>query len=819
MPILKGFPPSNTISPDVRINELDLSFIPAAQGTANCGLVGFASKGPINQATLIQTAAQLHQTFGHPHPSTSDPYMIYAGEQYLSIASTLWIVRCADTSPTSPTQATTASVTVPGAGGVVQIISQTAGPYVFSANQFFRFRLNGVLSPHILVVLAGTYTASQLATTMNQQLNSTVDGIQFFVASSGTIGVESTFSYGPNASIELVSTLNAMYGPSSVTGLGTLMTAASVTGTASKYPNNSYQTNGNYDFTGIANGFLNIVIDGTGNVNIDNVVQQVVFPSQLLTISQVVSTINNLITAATIPGGFVASPTSNNLTITTLHTGEDAKLLIKPDSTVASVFGLATTTNVGTSPTAVSGASPDTTYTAGIVTGSSSANATTTMTIQADSAGIEGNNTQVVVTNDTRSGSFSFSVFNNGSQVEAWGGLVKDQTSRFYAPTYLQIVSNYLRVVDVTSNPAPPAANTYSLSGGTDGIPTAAADQDKVLIGTSSGTVGFSSLSTGMQVFSDPEQTNIDIVACPGHSSTSIVDALISLCEDSRQDCLAIIDPPFGFSVLEVIAWQNGAHPLNTVQFNSSYAALYWPWLEIRDTFNAIDVFVPPSTGVIAAIANSDNISAPWFAPAGYVRGVVPNVITTAAQPTQAERDLMYGNSNAINPIIKFNDSADFLIWGQKTLQRTPTALDRVNVRRMMLYIEKSIRSASRQIIFEPNDKILRDRFIRLASNILTAVQQNRGLVDYFVQCDTQLNTPDVIDRNELRARIGVQPTKAAEFIFIQFSIYRTGAFSTTNTANNANTAAQTFATPTTTGTTGTAAGMGAFTNVGSLTI
>jgi phage tail sheath protein FI len=137
----------------------------------------------------------------------------------------------------------------------------------------------------------------------------------------------------------------------------------------------------------------------------------------------------------------------------------------------------------------------------------------------------------------------------------------------------------------------------------------------------------------------------------------------------------------------------------------------------------------------------------------------------------------MYGNRNCVNPIVSFNDIEGFLVWGQKTLQRRPTALDRVSVRRLMFYIEKRIRSASRTLLFDPNDEKFQRKFVSIATSILREVQVGRGVTDFIIQADAELNTPDVVDRNEFRARIGVQPTRAAEFMFIEFSLHRTGSF------------------------------------------
>jgi phage tail sheath protein FI len=255
------------------------------------------------------------------------------------------------------------------------------------------------------------------------------------------------------------------------------------------------------------------------------------------------------------------------------------------------------------------------------------------------------------------------------------------------------------------------------------------------------------------------------------------MQALIGMVQD-RGDCMAIIDPPFGLTVREIIQWSNGVHPLNSYPLNTDFAALYWPWLSITDIDNSIDVWVPPSGSVAGAYARSDNLAFPWYAPAGLERGLLTAVNDVYNRPTLAERDSMYGNGNAINPIVSFADSFGFVIFGQKTLQRRPTALDRVNVRRMLFYIEKQIKTQSRRLLFEPNDDTTRQNFIDLAKGVLDSVTVNRGITDYNIQCDTVLNTPDVIDRNELRAKIGVIPTKAVEFIFIEFTILRTGALS-----------------------------------------
>lgn len=775
MAILTGFPPSNTISPSVRISEVDLTLLSPTTTFHRIGLVGFASKGPINTPTSVTSLTDLATKFGNPHPDQGDPYLIYAAQQALQVSNDVVIVRVADVDPTSGSQATTAAVQVPAAGGLVDIIGSATGPFTFATDSYFAWKLNTVLASKTLVVAAGTYTLTALVTELNDQLTALIDGIEFYATSSNTLGLRSTWAFGTSASIELVSIQDSIYGgASSIVGMGTSMTVAELLGTADRYPDDIYTSAGTWNFSGISMSTmetaLQVVVSGTGNVNIDDVVQVVnldALAGGTYTTAQVVAEINNQISS--LPGGFLAVAVGDYVQLETIAFGKDSKLLVKADSTLDVVLGLANTQKAGASPTVVSGGGS--TDTGGIITGSSNSSSLVSLTVYADSPGLEGNHTQVIFTNDTSNGSFTVKVFNNGASVESWGNLTKNQDSTFYAPTYVNANSNFIRIVDNTATSAPPAnsaATGLSLTGGSDGLPVDPDDQDDLVIGNPVA-------GTGLYNLSEPEQIDIDLVAAPGRSSTTVIRALVGLAETYRQDCLAIIDPPFGLTVREIIDWQNGVHPLNSDRFDSDFAALYWPWLQITDIYNNIPVWVPPSGTVLATICYSDNLSAVWFAPAGLTRGVTQGVANVYSRPTLAERDQMYGNQNAINPIISYPDIAGFVVWGQKTLQRAPTALDRINVRRMMFYIEKSIKNIARALLFEPNTEALRSTFVSACTSILSEVQQGQGLTDFVIKCDEELNPPDVIDRNELRARIGVVPTRAVEFIFIEFSLNRTG--------------------------------------------
>ena len=779
MAILRGFPPSNTISPSVRIAEKDLSFVAPEQSLHRAALIGFASKGPINIPTIIASQRQLRRTFGNPHPENGDPYLIYAAESYLLIANELYVIRVADTDPVSDESATMAEVEVPSAGTIIEIVSDEASPYCESdIPLFLRWRLNGILSEKTLIVDPDEtgYTAQELADFLNDQLDFQNDGIQFF-EEGDKIGVRTLWAYGPSAEFEFVAVKDSMVGPEGSTGFATNMEVAVILGTATHYPDVTYTTDGSYNFTGLTGINLHVVVDGTDSVLIDNVVQVVDLSTfdgmGDVDIDVIVNEINSQVEDGSLPGGWIASASGSSLMFESLHSGRDARLRIKPSSTGELIFGLPTSTAIGESPSG--DMSMASLWTFGRVSGDTNNDGSISFMVTADSVGIEGNFTQVVVKNNTRDSNWILEVYNNGQQVESWGQLTKDSVSTFYIGSYLSLVSDYIRSVDNTDVLAGPADGTYTLSGGSDGIPSDPDLQDSLLIGNS---VGYS----GIYAVSESEQYDIDLIAVPGHSSTTVVTELLYMCQNFRMDCMAIIDAPFGLTVNEIIAWQNGTHPLNTTRFDSDFGALYWPWVRIRDNFNRVDIWAPPSGSIMAVYAQSDRLARPWFAPAGITRGVVPGINDVYSRPSQEERDLMYGYRNCINPIVQFVDTEGFVVWGQKTMQRRPTALDRVNVRRLMFYIEKQIKIKSRILLFEPHDAQFRAEFVRIATLVLQEVQTDRGITAFKIKADAELNTSDVIDRNEFRARIGVQPTRAVEFMFLEFSIHRTGSDFTEST-------------------------------------
>jgi hypothetical protein len=390
------------------------------------------------------------------------------------------------------------------------------------------------------------------------------------------------------------------------------------------------------------------------------------------------------------------------------------------------------------------------------------------------SEGEWGNNISILVEDGTNAGTFKLSVYYDGVRQERYDNLVLDDTSDYYIETKLNDVSDYVTIaVDggMTGTEEPSFLTTAtSLAGGdSDASNVAAAD----IVGEAWDNVLLQ--PTGLQLFASAWSTDINLLVAPGWYDAAVSQALIEICE-TRADCMAILDPPEDLNAQEVVDWHNGEGTFNDhAAYNSSYAATYYPWIKVYDAYNAQYVFTPPSGHVLAVYAYTDYNAETWFAPAGLQRGRVISGTDTAYDITPGEMDLLYGDGNAVNPIVNF-PQLGIVVWGQRTLQRSPTALDRVNVRRLLLYLRKTISTAASYLVFEPNDEKTWKLFGHLVIPYLNDVRQRRGLYDFRVKCDETTNTPTVIDRNELHAQILLKPVKAAEFIQIDFVLTSTGA-------------------------------------------
>ena len=267
---------------------------------------------------------------------------------------------------------------------------------------------------------------------------------------------------------------------------------------------------------------------------------------------------------------------------------------------------------------------------------------------------------------------------------------------------------------------------------------------------------------------SNPDSVDFNLLVVPGvlYSQHSyIAQYAMDLCLN-RGDCFYILDlDQLNASVSNVTSQARS--------INTNYAAAYYPWVSIIDTNTNKQMWAPPSVVLPEVYAYSDNVGAEWFAPAGLNRGGIPGAIGVKVRLNQAQRDTLY--EAKVNPIAQFPGQG-ICVWGQKTLQTRSSALDRVNVRRLLITVKKYIASTARYLVFEQNTEATRNRFLNIVNPYLATIQQNSGLTAFKVVMDETNNTPDIIDRNILAGAIYLQPTRTAEFIKLDFNILPTGA-------------------------------------------
>ncbi len=312
---------------------------------------------------------------------------------------------------------------------------------------------------------------------------------------------------------------------------------------------------------------------------------------------------------------------------------------------------------------------------------------------------------------------------------------------------------------DGTVNATGSAVNFYENITGTNSQgfnPTAAND-------------GLNAYTDALDLLANQDEFDINLILMPGiidGEHTAVSAKAIDVCED-RGDCFAILDPvPYNNTLSQVTT--------EAETRDSNFAAMYWPWVKVPDSQVAgTQRWVPPSVVLGGIYAFNDRVAHPWFAPAGLNRGGITTAIQAERKLTQGERDTLYDSN--VNPIATFPGQG-VTVFGQKTLQKKSSALDRINVRRLLIRVKKFIASSSRFLVFEQNTAATRRRFLGIVNPFLEQVQSQSGLSAFRVVMDETNNTPDTIDRNQLVGQLFLQPTRTAEFIVLDFTIQPTGA-------------------------------------------
>ena len=336
-----------------------------------------------------------------------------------------------------------------------------------------------------------------------------------------------------------------------------------------------------------------------------------------------------------------------------------------------------------------------------------------------------------------------------GTVLERYVSVTNLENDDRFVEVIVNQVSRQVRVTALKDDP--PVEGDDALAGGDDGLDDLA---DSDYIGDASARNGLHSFGTTVP---------IKLIAVPGVNSTAVHTALLAFAE-SRETMFAVLGSSQGDEPADVLT--------HRATLAGGYGALYWPWVYTANPQTGLPMLVPPEGHVLGVYARNDHIAV-WSAPAGLNRARLRTALGVAYDSTQGERDELYDKQ--VNVVATFIGKGS-VIWGQKVLLDKPSALDRVNVRRLLNYIKESVQSTSEYLVFEPNDERTWRAFVRYMDPFLGNIRQRRGLYDFRVVCDATTNTAYYIDNNIMVGKVFVKPTRTAEFLELQYIVTGAGA-------------------------------------------
>lgn len=716
------------VSPGVYVIEKDWSDYSPSLNSTNVGVIGFASQGPTGKATLITNADQLITTFGRPDDVEGGQGLIGA-YHILDRTNTVYFTRV------NTDEAAVADTAV-HIGNCPHVATEISGldPAKFS---FFAFEVTdgaGNLKTStplfVNVLTADSYFTSAggadaVAAAVNQATNPT-SPFSFRKTSASAGDFIGSYA-GSGATIKVYAWQHDSAFPS--IPAGTAISDLKSFDTAAFADDNSVTLSSHNGFDYVS------ALDGSAGV-----------PSSGLV----------LIPDALKGGAYVTR---------TLYPGAGYNY-----SSLVTSYGVKTT---GLQDSVVASQGADTTFNLLIGGG---AEESSRVQLVKDTTGIDLNPEAVInsttdetnKTSDYIIGEFAVDLSSRDDVLwtlpSAWGGGFNDAGAG-------QISAINNAATQVSGAPADfvygkLVDGTYNFEGGLNGDLSGKTFSDDDV---KAAVIGDASKNTGVYSYLK-EDVDISLLVIPGCTEQNIVNNAISIAESS-QEYLFVTMPPFGISSPQnAIAWSNGVAEGRTAALNSSYAAVYWPWVKLFNPFTQIDEYVSPDIFAIRQMAFTDANFDAWFAPAGLVRGRLTKPVDVELVLTQGDRDALYGPGNVINPVQKFLTEG-IVLWGQRTTQRAATALDRINVRRLMIVIRKMLLASTRQFVFEPNDAATWKRITNAVEPLMADIKSRRGVVDFKVICDATTNTPIRIDRSELWCKVILQPTKAAEVIVFELNL------------------------------------------------
>jgi phage tail sheath protein FI len=711
----------NFVSPGVYVIEKDVSDYPAQINSSVVGIVGFADRGPIaglnnNKATLITAQQDLIDQFGEPAEHIKGQALEGALE-ILEATTSMRFIRVADANRLEAS----AAVQI-GACPAVLVSGTAAAPLMRNAT-------DGTGGVSALGSNDAATSSVRFTVTTFDNDRSTITDAKVYTIPSSTYAVGAA-----NGATSINALKKAVGGALDADRTGAFADAATV--------------NASSFIVGLAAG-------GTATTQ---VAMEIYTEGAWVGVEGLQALDHNgtLLTAAS---SVVASGVSVNTTA--------ASYLVKSLWPGAGY-------NAGTK---VDGTTSGVSFEVGVNGGFNTTEAVNNLGVAADSfiAGTTSSaflENQIGTTYDGRTSNYVTANFAEGTYddtiaVTALTSFEKPLDSLLGTGTWAATVGG-VAVADTNPMFVKLVQGTYNLAGGDSGIPAADADVATAVIGSTTSTGG----KTGIEALDDPV-LNISMALTPGPGVgdlQSVQNGLVTVAERTT-DFLACVSPPYAVGRTgDAIDWSNGFALSRTAALNSSYCAIYWPWVKVFQVFDGKDRWLAPEIYGVRQMAVTDNVSDPWFAPAGFVRGRLTKPTDVEIVLNQGDRDSMYSGGNVLNPIVNFPQNG-IAIFGQRTAQRQPTALDRINIRRMMIYIKKVILASTQRLVFEPNDAFTWARVTELVNPLLDDIARRRGITAFKVVCDATTNTPVRIDRNEMWTKVMIKPTKTAEMVIFELNL------------------------------------------------
>jgi hypothetical protein len=713
-----------TVSPGVAISEIDNTFLVGQPGQIGAAIIGPTVKGPVEVPTLVTSYSDFQTIFGDLFISGNDSYSYLtsiAAYNYFNYGgNSLTVARVVSGSYTPATS--NVNNIISSVGGAFSSASfQISSSYTSSGTGY----TNGGTIKLSIPSIAGTYTDYYIQGSsfnyyqepsntgyVSMSLNPTID--EFGSTISGFFGSSSIFGIQN----EINTLFSASYNPSTdVLSIFSRVSSSALNGTIIRYG----AAPGNFIYSGAPNSaFVSSSIMASGN----NGVSSIAFVIETLSEGIIMNNSGSEVSGA------LASGSADNVRweLTNPNTGSGTFNLIvrRGDDTTANKIVLESFNGVNLDPN-----SPK--YISKVIGNQSLSY--NSVTNQLDVTGDYPNQSRYIRIKQVNYNTPNYLNANGQPQPQYTASLPTAQSSSFSGATG-------------TTNPQ---INLYE---------NISAANTQGLIGTDYNNM--------INLLNNKDFYQYGIISTPGLNAKdhgTQVNNVVTNTQD-RGDSLYVLDLS-GYN-------DDLATTINTAQnIDNSYAATYWPWIRLTDPATGKQVWSPSSTAIPGVYAYTDRVSAPWFAPAGINRGGLSTVLYTKYKLTQNDRDTLY--SNNINPLATLPKQG-VVVFGQKTMQKSASALDRVNVRRLLIELKSYIRQIADTIVFEQNTITTRTSFVSRVTPYLETIQQKQGLYAFKVVMDDSNNGPAVIDQNQLVGQIYIQPTRTAEFISLDFILLPTGA-------------------------------------------